>query len=180
MSSSNGGSRGNLDMFPKLTLFLAAFMLLMLISFPLVLQSNISATVVPYLIYSSFLTSVGVLIGISLLWLTNSDTKGGGSMQGPNQTKLVNEDIAAENEAENEVEEVPLSKAIHLTESEAWIVEYLKTQDGKCWQSHLVKNSQMNPSKISRVLSKMESRGLIERIRDGMGKRVILTETEGL
>ncbi len=120
-------------MIPKLTLFLAVFMLLMLISFPLVLQSNISATVVPYLIYSSFLTSVGVLIGISLTWLTNSDTKGGGSIQGPNQTKLVNEDITAENEAENEVEEVPLSKAIHLTESEAWVVEYTKKlKDGKC------------------------------------------------
>ena len=38
-------------------------------------------------------------------------------------------------------------------------------------QNDLVKSSEMTNSKISRILSKMEARGIVSRARDGMGKR---------
>jgi len=168
MGSKTVAEPTNCMICPKLTMFLAGFMLLLLILYPLVLQSNISSTAVPYLIYSSFLTSVGVLIGISSIWLN--------SLPISQPSVLV---TSTEAQVATEIEPSVEPKSLHLTKSERWVVEFLQSEDGECWQAELVRNSQMNSSKISRTLTKMESRGLIDRVRDGMGKRVILIQKEG-
>ena len=164
-------------MCPKLTLFLAGFMLLLLISYPLILESSLSTTAVPYLIYSSFLTSVGVLIGVSTIWLNSTKTMMT-PLTNPIESKYL--ETGKKITLDEDVIPPPSTKRIHLTENERWVVDFLTEEGGKCWQSELVEKSQMTPSKISRTLTKMEARGMIERIRDGMGKRVVLTEVEVL
>jgi uncharacterized membrane protein len=62
--------------------------------------------------------------------------------------------------------------------SEQFIIEFLLEKENKCWQSDIVKNSDMTKSKISRTLSSLESKGLVSRVRDGMGNRVILDVSE--
>lgn len=66
----------------------------------------------------------------------------------------------------------------HYNSSEQFIIEFLLEKENKCWQSDIVKNSDMTKSKISRTLSSLESKGLITRVRDGMGNRVILDVSE--
>lgn len=66
----------------------------------------------------------------------------------------------------------------HYNASEQFIIEFLLEKENKCWQSDIVKNSDMTKSKISRTLSSLESKGLISRVRDGMGNRVILDDSE--
>lgn len=62
----------------------------------------------------------------------------------------------------------------HYNASEQFIIEFLLKNENKCWQSDIVKYSDMTKSKISRTLSSLESKGLVSRVRDGMGNRVIL------
>ena len=62
--------------------------------------------------------------------------------------------------------------------TEQFIIEFLLKHDGQCWQSNIVKESSMTNSKISRSLSKLESQGILTRVRDGMGKRVNLHKDE--
>ncbi|NDF22664.1 MAG: hypothetical protein EB152_05000, partial [Euryarchaeota archaeon] len=62
--------------------------------------------------------------------------------------------------------------------TEQFIIEFLLQHDGQCWQSNIVKESSMTNSKISRSLSKLESQGILTRVRDGMGKRVNLHKNE--
>ena len=50
--------------------------------------------------------------------------------------------------------------------------------DGQCWQREIVEKSNMDGSKISRTLSNLERNGIVSRVRDGMGKRVILNKEE--
>lgn len=73
------------------------------------------------------------------------------------------------------------SKSVNLGEkttrfnvSEQFIIDFLNENGGQCMQNDLVKSSEMTNSKISRILSKMEARGIVSRARDGMGKRVYL------
>ena len=66
----------------------------------------------------------------------------------------------------------------HYNASEQFIIEFLLEKENKCWQSDIVKNSDMTKSKISRTLSSLESKGLVSRVRDGMGNRVILDVSE--
>ena len=73
------------------------------------------------------------------------------------------------------------SKSVNLGEkttrfnvSEQFIIDFLNKNGGQCMQNDLVKRSEMTNSKISRILSKMEARGIVSRARDGMGKRVYL------
>ena len=62
--------------------------------------------------------------------------------------------------------------------TERFIIEVLLRHDGQCLQSNIVKESSMTNSKISRSLSKLESQGILTRVRDGMGKRVNLHKDE--
>ncbi|MGB1704172.1 MAG: helix-turn-helix transcriptional regulator [Candidatus Thalassarchaeaceae archaeon] len=58
------------------------------------------------------------------------------------------------------------------------MINYLLDNDCNCWQSELVKKSNMTDSKISRLLTKLEASGIISRVRDGMGNRVNLHKVE--
>lgn len=62
--------------------------------------------------------------------------------------------------------------------SEKSIIELLMESDGQCWQSELVEKLNMNSSKISRTLTNLEKSRIVSRVRDGMGKRVVLNEEE--
>ena len=62
--------------------------------------------------------------------------------------------------------------------TEQFIIDFLLEHDCQCRQSDFVKNSNMTSSKISRTLSKLESQGILTRVRDGMGKRVNLHKSE--
>ena len=63
--------KDSMDRIAKLTLTLSGFMLFLLILIPFTIDSNTSSYIAPYLIYSLFLTSVGIIIGISLTWLND-------------------------------------------------------------------------------------------------------------
>ena len=56
------------------------------------------------------------------------------------------------------------------------IVSILMANNSTMWQADLVKKLGFTDSKASRLLSRMEADGHIRRIRDGMGKRIELTE----
>ena len=75
----------------------------------------------------------------------------------------------------------PVLSDIDLTRfntSEQFIIKFLLDNENQCRQSELVKCSSMTNSKISRSLAKLESRGVLSRVRDGMGKRVNLHKSE--
>jgi uncharacterized membrane protein len=63
-----------------------------------------------------------------------------------------------------------------LSEDQQTVVGILSSRKGSMWQAELVRETGFTDSKASRLLSRMEAEGHIRRIRDGMGKRVELTE----
>lgn len=144
--------KDSMDRIAKLTLTLSGFMLFLLILIPFTIDSNTSSYIAPYLIYSLFLTSVGIIIGISLTWLND-----------PRKVEF----------QEKKSKRKPSTKIL-LSEDEKVVSELLLSNSGEMWQSELVRKSGFTDSKASRLLSRMENQGLISRIRDGMGKRVIL------
>ncbi|MEC8874182.1 MAG: MarR family transcriptional regulator [Candidatus Thermoplasmatota archaeon] len=138
----------------RMTLALGGFMLLLLIAVPFTIDSGPSGYIAPYLIYSLFLTSVGIIIGVSLTWLNDPRKRA------------------------NLKPSVPENESSHpmLSENQRRVVELLSNNSGSMWQSELVRRSGFTASKASRLLSRMEREGQIRRVRDGMGKRVELME----
>ena len=144
--------KDSMDRIAKLTLTLSGFMLFLLLLIPFTIDSNTSSYIAPYLIYSLFLTSVGIIIGISLTWLND-----------PRRVEFQEKNTKRKTSTKN-----------LLSEDEKVVSELLLSNSGEMWQSELVRKSGFTDSKASRLLSRMENQGLISRIRDGMGKRVIL------
>jgi len=102
------------------------------------------------------LTSIGILIGISMSWLLNNNEK-----------------------LNKEVTNVIITKKLPiLSSAEKTVVNILQSNENKMWQAELVRQGAFTNSKASRLLSSMENRGLVRRVRDGMGKRVELTIME--
>jgi len=151
-----GGTRGDLegpmDRVAKITLSLGGFMLALLIAAPFTFETGSSGYLASYLIYSLFLTSIGVIIGVSLMWL-NDPRRNMGTKENTHVTSR------------------PM-----LSEAQQRVVAVLDANDGSMWQAELVSQTGFTDSKASRLLSRMEAEGHIRRIRDGMGKRVELTE----
>ncbi len=152
--TSGGAQEAPMDRVARITLLLGGFMLLLLIAVPFTLESSTSGYFASYVIYSLFLTSVGIIIGVSLMWL-NDPRRG--------QT-------AARQE--------PGKPARMLSGDQQSVVGFLSERNGSMWQAELVREAGFTDSKASRLLSRMESEGHIRRIRDGMGKRVELVEDE--
>jgi len=149
-----------MDGVARTTLALAGFMLLLLISLPFTLAlDGTTGYIAPYLIYSLFLTSVGIIIGISLTWLNDPGSWAGPERSAPEPKKPT---------------ESPM-----LSDDQRRVVELLDASSGSMWQAELVRESGFTDSKASRLLSRMEHEGLIRRVRDGMGKRVELMESSG-
>ena len=66
----------------------------------------------------------------------------------------------------------------NLTEDERKVIDELVKQDGMIFQSELVEKLGISKVKVTRLLDKLEGRGLIERRRRGMTNAVILKTKE--
>ena len=125
-------------------------MLILLILVPFTIESP--GYFASYIIYSLFLTSVGVIIGVSLMWLNDPRMQ---EREGRSEKNL----------------DFPMLSANQMA-----VIDILSSNNGSMWQAELVRETGFTDSKASRLLSRMEAEGHIRRIRDGMGKRVELTE----
>ena len=150
--SSGEGQEPAMDRVARITLALGGFMLMLLIAVPFTFESGTSGYFASYVIYSLFLTSVGVIIGVSLMWLNDPRR----------QPATENRDTR--------------STPRMLSADQQKVVGILSSIKGSMWQAELVRETGFTDSKASRLLSRMEAEGHIRRIRDGMGKRVELTE----
>ena len=154
MSQATGEEiAGSMDRVARITISLAAFMLILLIAAPFTFDTDSSGYLASYVIYSLFLTSIGVIIGVSLMWLN---------------------DPRREPERERRIRE---TSSPMLSEDQQKVVDILSS-NGNSWQAELVRDTGFTDSKASRLLSRMEVQGHVRRIRDGMGKRVELKEVE--
>ena len=146
------GQEPPMDRVARITLALGGFMMILLIAVPFTFESATSGYFASYVIYSLFLTSVGVIIGVSLMWLNDP------RRQTPPESR-----------------DVPTAPRM-LSADQQTVVRVLSSRDGSMWQAELVRETGFTDSKASRLLSRMEAEGHIRRIRDGMGKRVELAE----
>ena len=150
---SREGKEPPMDRVARITLALGGFMLILLIVVPFTFESgSTSGYFASYVIYSLFLTSVGVIIGVSLMWLNDPRS----------QTSPESNDAP--------------STPRMLSADQQTVVGILSSSNGSMWQAELVRETGFTDSKASRLLSRMEAEGHIRRIRDGMGKRIELTE----
>lgn len=67
--------------------------------------------------------------------------------------------------------EVDLSK---LDDEEKQVYAFVKSKEGSTYQSDLVKETGFSKVKMSRILDKLETKGILERRRRGMANLVIL------
>ena len=144
------GQEPPMDRVARIPLALGGFMMILLIAVPFTFESATSGYFASYVIYSLFLTSVGVIIGVSLMWLNDP------RRQTPPESR-----------------DVPTTPRM-LSADQQTVVGVLSSRDGSMWQAELVRETGFTDSKASRLLSRMEAEGHIRRIRDGMGKRVEL------
>jgi len=140
-----------MDRVARITLALGGFMMILLIAVPFTFESATSGYFASYVIYSLFLTSVGVIIGVSLMWLNDPRRQPSPGRDAPSTPRMLSAD-------------------------QQTVVGILSSRKGSMWQAELVRETGFTDSKASRLLSRMEAEGHIRRIRDGMGKRVELAE----
>jgi len=140
-----------MDRVARITLALGGFMMILLIAVPFTFESATSGYFASYVIYSLFLTSVGVIIGVSLMWLNDPRRQPSPGRDAPSTSRMLSAD-------------------------QQTVVGILTSRKGSMWQAELVRETGFTDSKASRLLSRMEAEGHIRRIRDGMGKRVELAE----
>lgn len=67
-----------------------------------------------------------------------------------------------------------LSKNIVLDEDEKKIIAVVSEGEGSAYQSDIITKSELSKVKVSRILDKLEGKGVIERKRRGMTNIVIL------
>ncbi len=156
MDGTPGGEQeAPMERVARITLALGCFMMILLIAVPYTFESGTTGYFASYVIYSLFLTSVGVIIGVSLMWLNDPRRQSVSPSREPGNVPLL---LSADQQA---------------------VVRILSASNGSMWQAELVRETGLTDSKASRLLSRMEAEGHIRRIRDGMGKRVELTEVVG-
>jgi len=143
---------------------LAGLMLLLLLLVPFLVQIDTQIDTIAYVVYATFLISLSITIGMGIMWIMVSSRE---------------EEKNQEVNAKSEVETKSYRQFKLHTEDETELIRILKEHDGELWQSKITRQLNWSASKTSRVLSKLESSGDILRIRDGMGKRIKLTEWSG-
>ena len=151
-TSGDAPAGAPIDRVARITLSLGGFMLLLLIAVPFTFESGSSGYFASYVIYSLFLTSVGVIIGVSLMWLNDPHRQQTTARQESGKPTRM------------------------LSGDQQTVVGILSRSNGSMWQAKLVRESGFTDSKASRLLSRMEAEGHIRRIRDGMGKRIEIVE----
>lgn len=150
-SAQDPSAQARMDRVARLTLALGGFMLVLLILFPFTIDNDAMSGTAPYLLYSLFLTSIGIVIGVSFTWLNGT----GAPLPDADESKPTPTPMLSADESE--------------------VIKALRAQ-GSMWQKELVVSCGFSDSKASRVLSRMERAGLIRRVRDGMSKRVEIAE----
>ena len=143
---------------------LAGLMLLLLLSVPFLVQIDTQIDTIAYVVYAIFLISLSITIGMGIMWIMVSSREEGGNPV---------------SKAQSEVETKSSPQSKFHTEDETELIRLLEEHEGELWQSKITARLNWSASKTSRLLSKLESSGDILRIRDGMGKRIILTEWNG-
>ena len=158
MAESTGPpNQARMDRVARLTLALGGFMLVLLIAFPFTLGNDAMSGTAPYLLYSLFLTSIGIVIGVSLTWLNDPSR-------------------APEKAIQAQTKRTPMLSADEMAVMDALSNSERTHGSGSMWQKELVESCGFTDSKASRILSRMERAGLIRRVRDGMSKRVEIAE----
>lgn len=172
------GQEESARLLARLTLILASFMLLVLFSVPLLMDTSGFDDFLPYALYSLLLASIGVLIGTSLTWLNLARGLGEDVEAAVDSASVEGgSDAATPAAASYSAERSPFSR---LSTDEALVVEYLRSRGGESWQAEMVRDLDLSPSKASRLLTRLEASDLVHRIRDGMGKRVVLNGGDGV
>lgn len=153
---------------------LATFMLLLLLFVPLLLQGGFSPDLIAYTVYAVFLISLSVTVGMGVAWMMMSN-------QAPLQV-MSSADVAdgsvttPATEPGDAAGSPDASTASHRPSDEQAVIDYLRANDGECWQANLSRALEWTASKTSRTLAKLEYDGTVKRIRDGMGKRIVLVK----
>ena len=80
------------------------------------------------------------------------------------------------NESKEKPEEAPATdhQLFHLGPEEKMLYDFIKEKQGSVFQSDLVKQFNLSKVKVTRILDRLESGGLIERRRRGMTNLVII------
>ena len=179
---------------------LALFMLVLLLMVPLLLQDQYNADLIAYVVYAIFLVSLSVTIGMGLTYMMVSNQ--GLSAPDIDQQLMQSSTGAAENPSRSHDDDTApqpvkrvgdsgnatkagaaptsenASSASLRASDEQEVIDFLKEQGGECWQSTLTKRLEWTASKTSRTLAKLEYDNVVKRIRDGMGKRIVLINKE--
>lgn len=74
-------------------------------------------------------------------------------------------------ELKKEFKQIDISK---LGEEEKRIYESIKSKDGSAYQTDLIKETGFSKVKVTRVLDKLETKGILERKRRGMTNLIVL------
>ena len=135
---------------------LSSVMLLLLISIPFLLQTTTTLDVIAYILYLLFIISISLTLGIAITWLV---------LMKPTPA----EEVSTGN-TDDEKEELK----VFMNSDSQEIVEFLRLNSGEVWQSQLTKALGWTASKVSRTLMKLEYDEIVERTRDGMGKKIRL------
>jgi uncharacterized membrane protein len=135
---------------------LSSMMLLLLISIPFLLQTTTTLDVMAYVLYLLFIISISLTLGIAIAWLV---------LMKP----TLGEEVSTGN-TDDEKDELN----VFMNSDSQEIVEYLRLNNGEVWQSQLTKALGWTASKVSRTLMKLEYDEIVERTRDGMGKKIRL------
>ena len=143
---------------------LAGLMLLLLLLVPFLVQIDTQIDTIAYVVYATFLISLSITIGMGIMWIMVSSRE-----EEKNQEVNVKSTVETKSYRQSKLH----------TEDETELIRILEEHDGELWQSKITRQLKWSASKTSRVLSKLESSGDILRIRDGMGKRIKLTEWSG-
>lgn len=161
-------------MFPiRITLFLVVFLITLLVSIPFVLNEPETEGLYFYVVYSLILTSVGVLLGTTLMVLRMQRL---GILDGVHEAMVFSPPLAQNVESTSITVSASSIDARDWTEDERWVLLYLKENGGHCFQSALSRASTFSNPKVSRLVAKLCEKNAVSKSRDGMGNRLVLNE----
>ena len=155
---------------------LATFMLLLLLFVPLLLQGDFSPDLIAYTVYAVFLISLSVTVGMGVAWMMMSNQPATQVVPATSEVELSAPTARQEPAEEGGSSETTTTS--HRPGDEQAVIDHLLANDGECWQSNLSRALEWTASKTSRTLARLEYDGTIKRIRDGMGKRIVLIQRE--
>ena len=146
---------------------LVSLTLLLALVLPFTVEVDAQSTAVPMVLYALFISSLGATLGITVTWWR--------LVPNPAPTPHGPSGASPQAEPSNDEAPLPVHQAL-LAEDERVVVDLMLSFDGIMAQAAIAEATGFTSSKVSRLLSRMEERSLVERVRDGMGKRVRLLE----